>query len=132
MSRARQRGVAAVAAVLAVAGVATSACSQDGGGGADLPASSMQRVGLNEWDVLLEGRPLLPGPVELLVTNTGAAPHDLVLDVAGERVATPVLGSGEQAVLRFDAPAGQRLVAWCSVAGHRVQGMETALVVAEN
>lgn len=97
--------------------------------GAD-PAA-VQRVGLTEWEIVTERRPLLPGPVELHVTNTGSAPHDLVLDVAGTEVATPLLPSGEQYVLRFDAPPGQYLEAWCTVTGHHAQGMATEFLVTD-
>jgi uncharacterized cupredoxin-like copper-binding protein len=128
----RRRAAALVVAVALAAPLAgcTTTPEPVPGGVPDGRPAAVQRVGLTEWDVVTEGRPLLPGPVELHVTNTGSAPHDLVLDVDGEIVATPVLASGQRHVLRFDAPAGQRLVSWCTVAGHRAQGMETDFTVA--
>ena len=93
--------------------------------------TAVQRIGLTEWDVVTERRPLLPGQVELSVTNAGAAPHDLVVDADGERIgATRVLGSGEQASLRLTVPSDARLTLWCSVPGHLEAGMHVDVRVA--
>lgn len=98
---------------------------------ADAAPAAVQRVGLMEWGVVTERRPLLPGQVELVVTNAGAAPHDLVVDADGERIgATRVLGSGEQASLSLNVPAGAELRLWCSVPGHLEAGMQTEVSVA--
>lgn len=98
---------------------------------ADLAPAAVQRVGLTEWDVVTERRPLLPGQVQLVVTNAGAAPHDLVVDADGERIgATRVLGSGEQASLRLTVPSDAELGLWCSVPGHLEAGMHVEVPVA--
>jgi uncharacterized cupredoxin-like copper-binding protein len=41
-----------------------------------------------------------------------------------------LLRPGQQAVLRFQVAPGQRLHLWCSVPGHRAQGMQATLAVA--
>jgi hypothetical protein len=93
------------------------------------PPVAEQRVGLGEWDIRTEQRPLAAGPVELTVTNTGAAPHDLVLEQGTTRAATPVLRPGESAVLTAVLDGGRPVLLLCSVAGHRTQGMELELPV---
>jgi hypothetical protein len=119
------------AAALAPAVVALGACA----GGAPLPAAgppaTEQRVGLTEWEVVTEGRPLRAGEVRLVVTNAGAAPHDLAVRVGTEaRAATPVLDPGQVHELAFSAVAGERVELWCTLTGHHAAGMHLVVDVA--
>ncbi|MGY2065142.1 hypothetical protein [Blastococcus sp. SYSU DS0619] len=94
------------------------------------PPSADQRIGLTEWEIVTEGRPLLTGDVRLVVTNAGAAPHDLAVRVDGEeRAVTPVLDSGESHELSFAVAAEERVELWCTVTGHHAAGMHTVLDV---
>lgn len=134
----RRRTVSAVVrrrvapAVLLALGAA--ACG--GTGPAQAPGSlgepaAEQRVGLLEWEVVTEGRPLVPGEVSLLVTNAGSAPHDLAVSAGDDRLAaTPVLGAGGRMALEVSVPAGVEVELWCTVPGHRAAGMTTTLPVA--
>ena len=90
------------------------------------PASSDQRIGLTEWEVVTEGRPLAAGDVRLVVTNAGAAPHDLAVRVDGnQRAVTPVLAPGEAHELSFSVSAGEHVELWCTLTGHHAAGMHT-------
>lgn len=97
---------------------------------APAPPAADQRIGLTEWDIVTERRPLLPGDVRLVVTNAGAAPHDLAVRVGGDdRAATPVLDPGAAHELSFAVAAGERVELWCTVTGHHAAGMHTVLGV---
>ncbi|MGY1840552.1 MULTISPECIES: hypothetical protein [unclassified Modestobacter] len=120
------RALASVAVVLALGG-----CADDPPQPAAGPPAAEQRVGLTEWEIVTEGRPLSPGSVRLLVTNAGAAPHDLAVRVdADDRAVTPVLDPGETHELSFTAATGERIELWCTVTGHHAAGMHTVLDVA--
>lgn len=95
-----------------------------------LPPSSQIELGLNEWGIITAGAVALPGEVELTITNTGGAAHDLVVSgVHGEWV-TPVLSTGDQTTLTITAEPGEVLELVCTLPGHARQGMTGALAVA--
>lgn len=110
--------------------VLTAACGSTDADAAG-PAASTTRVGLIDWEITTAAQTLQSGPVTLDVTNAGATEHDL--RVSGERVdaATPVLAPGEQATLVVDLDGESRVLLWCSVPGHRAQGMERRLPVTD-
>ncbi|MCF6743336.1 hypothetical protein E9529_03430 [Blastococcus sp. KM273128] len=94
------------------------------------PPAAEQRVGLTEWEIVTEARPLSVGAVRLVVTNAGAAPHDLAVRVDGDqRAVTPVLDPGEVHELGFTVAADERVELWCTVTGHHAAGMHTVLDV---
>ncbi len=62
----------------------------------------------------------------IVLTNTGALQHDLVIE--GTDFATDLLNSGESVELVVNLPAGTYQY-FCSVAGHREAGMEGTLTV---
>ena len=111
--------------------VLLAACaSTDDAAAPESVASGDVRVGLVDFDITLAADAVTPGRHELAVTNAGAAAHDLVVsDGADRRAATAVLRPGEQEDLIVDAEAGGTLTLWCSVPGHRAQGMELRLPV---
>ncbi|MGY1824925.1 MULTISPECIES: hypothetical protein [unclassified Blastococcus] len=111
---------------------AVTGCTADAPPAAPGPPGAEQRVGLTEWDVLTEGRPLAAGEIRLVVTNTGAAPHDLAVRVDGdERAVTPVLDPGEAHELTFAVSADDRVELWCTVTGHHAAGMHTVVDVVD-
>jgi plastocyanin len=65
-------------------------------------------------------------PVELVLVNTGAAPHDLVIDELGVSRAVP---SGRSTVVRFTPRAPGTYLYYCSVGDHLEQGMAGRLEV---
>jgi hypothetical protein len=93
------------------------------------PPAEQARLGLIEWDITTSSEVLAEGDVELVVTNAGATVHDLRL--VGERtdVHIDVLEPGEAASIRLELDGEQQLQLWCTVPGHRTQGMERSLTV---
>lgn len=116
-----------LAAALALAAVACTGASAGGTG----PPAASARVGLIEWEISTSAEVLADGKVSLKVTNAGTTAHDLRVSGAGVDAATPALPSGEQAVLSFEVDAGDELVLWCGLPGHREQGMQRRLPVAD-
>lgn len=103
------------------------------GGAADAgPPVREARVGLLEWEVTASASTLAAGPVRLEVTNAGATAHDL--RVTGQRTegAVPVLPPGDTAVLELDLSGASEVTLWCSLPGHRAQGMERRLPVLDD
>jgi uncharacterized cupredoxin-like copper-binding protein len=111
-----------------VALLAFSACNgsttQSGG-----PRSDHARVGLVEWEVTSSVRALAAGPVTLQVTNAGTTAHDL--RVRGRRAdkQTVVLAPGQTATLQVDLTGERQVELWCTVAGHRAEGMDRRIPV---
>jgi hypothetical protein len=93
------------------------------------PPAEHARLGLIEWDITTSSEVLADGDVELVVTNAGATVHDLRL--VGERTDehVDVLEPGESASVRLNLEGEQQLQLWCTVPGHRSQGMERSLTV---
>jgi FtsP/CotA-like multicopper oxidase with cupredoxin domain len=99
------------------------AAQADGGGGA--PAGGVQ-VALGEFAITPQALRAPEGGT-LVVTNNGAAPHNLTIE--GTDVATADLGSGETEVVDLDGVDPGTYTIFCSIAGHREQGMVGTLVV---
>ena len=87
------------------------------------------RVGLSEWTITLAPAVALAGRITLTVTNAGGTGHDLVVAGRDGSWATKELAPGQRARLVVLGRAGERLHLWCSVPGHRLQGMDTHLPV---
>jgi hypothetical protein len=85
------------------------------------------RVGLTEWTILVSRELVPPGRLTLLVTNTGATEHDLVVRDGRGTWETADLRPGERTVLVVRAGPLETLRLWCSMPGHRAQGMHTTL-----
>ncbi len=96
------------------------------------PTAAEVRVGLTEWTVLTSATAARSGAVELVVTNAGATAHDLTVRGEAGEWRTDKLAPGEGARLLVTARPGETLVLWCDRPGHRSQGMETTLPVAED
>lgn len=124
MSPGRRLSVAAAAAA-----VAAAACSGGRAVAPTLPASDL-RVGLHEYEVVASPAAARAGTVTLRVTNAGASAHDLVVNAGAETRRLPSLSPGTSATLRVTGQAGQPMVLWCSLPGHRAQGMQLEVDVA--
>ena len=110
--------------------VLVGGCASEAPRTAAAPPAADQRIGLTEWEIVTEGRPFAAGDVRLVVTNAGAAPHDVAVRVEGEeRAVTPVLDPGEVHELSFVVAADERVELWCTVTGHHAAGMHTVLDV---
>lgn len=116
--------LAAAAAALVVA-----ACSSPELRDAGSVADGELRVGLLEYDVAVSHATVTAGLVTLAVTNAGVEAHDLRVEGTGEPAALDALAPGEAAELIVEAPVGAELVLWCTLPGHRRQGMETTVAV---
>lgn len=104
-----------------------------GCGGAASPAggppAGEAKVGLIEWEITTSAPALLAGPVVLEVTNAGSSAHDLRVEAGGVDAALATLAPGEGATLELDVPAGSEALLYCTLPGHRTQGMERRLPV---
>lgn len=95
------------------------------------PPSEEIRIGLTEWTIETGNAQAAPGDVRLLVTNTGATRHDLVVTGEHGTWATPYLRPGEQHEMDIHVAGGEELALTCSLTGHHAQGMHTNLPAAE-
>ncbi|MTV24757.1 multicopper oxidase domain-containing protein [Nitriliruptoraceae bacterium ZYF776] len=133
-------GVVALAAGLGVALVLSSAAlitAASGPSGDALAAAPVAAADAGDLPaqvaVELDEMTISPGQLEIAaggtleITNTGSAPHDLVVE--GTDLATPMLDAGATATLALDELDAGTYLVFCSVAGHRAAGMEATLVV---
>ena len=119
------RQTAALAVALLLAGACAPApTAVDAGEAADTVD-----VGLTDFAIATSAGRLIDGVVTVQVTNAGATAHDL--RIAGEDVdhATSVLPPGASTAIRLDVSSADTLVLWCTLPGHRRQGMEATLRV---
>lgn len=93
-------------------------------------AAGEVRVGLLEWEITTDFRAVAGGDVTLNVTNAGSTAHDLaVVGRGGVSAKTRVLPPGDTTSLVIAAKDTDELQLWCTVTGHRSQGMELRLPV---
>ena len=109
---------------LAIVMVGCSAATQPALG----PPTGTARIGLTEWDITSSATALTDGLVTLEITNAGATTHDLRVSSGDRQEVSPMLAPGETAELAFRA-VGDEITLWCSLPGHRKQGMERQLPV---
>ena len=117
-------------AVIAIA-LAAVACSGAPSGRSTAPPAERVRVGLVEWDITVSASQLAAGTVTIEVANAGTTAHDLRAQTSGTETATPTLPTGDTATISIEAEAGQEVLLWCSIPGHRAQGMERTVRVAD-
>lgn len=135
----RQMGMIAIAVMAAVALVLSGGAliaSVSAGGTEALPlvdddagdVGASVAVSLDEFSIN-------PGAIEIAaggsleVTNTGSAPHDLV--ITGTDLASPELSGGESATLDLAGLAPGSYEVLCSVPGHEASGMTGTLTVTD-
>ena len=115
--------------------VAVSACAPAGRQGlpptvaVDGPPADTLAVGLTDFAIATTADRVVDGTVTLEVTNAGATAHDL--RIAGDRadVRTDVLPPGGTTTITVTTAGQDALTLWCTLPGHRRQGMETSLSV---
>lgn len=111
--------------LLAGCGSGNVASTPAGMSGPPDPPTNSVRIGLLEYDIATSSNRVKAGTIELTVTNAGTVPHDLRIEGMNER--TPILPPGRTAFVTLETNGLSRLVLWCSVSGHRAQGMERSL-----
>lgn len=106
-------------------------CAPDNGPADAEPASGQLRVGLDDYHIRIPTEAIEPGPLRLEVHNVGADQHDLRIDSDGQKIAnTRRLRQGQDATLTVDISSDvDEVTLWCTVAGHRNQGMSVTLSV---
>lgn len=133
MIRRRLAGLAAAALTALLAGCAAGGSQADPGSepAAESVAHDELRVGLDDFEVRLGADAVAAGELRLDVVNVGGDAHDLQVDADGHTLAaTDVLARGESGELSIEIPAGAgELELWCTVPGHRSQGMVTTVPV---
>lgn len=95
------------------------------------PPNDTARIGLTEWDIISSARAFADGMITLEITNAGATTHDVRVASGDLERASPMLAPGDTAVLTIETQAGGEVLLWCGVPGHRQQGMERRLPVAD-
>ncbi|SEK68641.1 hypothetical protein SAMN04515665_104111 [Blastococcus sp. DSM 46786] len=107
-----------------------------GAGGAapvpDGPPVDELRIGMQEYRYQLSAGTLLPGAVDVVVTNAGSSTHDVVLVQGGTTLwASDLLGPGERQTIEVEVAPGEPVLLECTVGGHSAAGMHTTLDVAD-
>jgi plastocyanin len=88
------------------------------------------KVTEREYKIDLAEHTLRPGTYTFDLKNDGQLPHNLTIDGPGVRDAsTPTIGGGSSATVRATLKRGTYDL-YCSVPGHKQQGMDTKLRIA--
>lgn len=82
-----------------------------------------------EWGFDIEEGIARDGAVTVTVENTGGTLHDFTIDEAVGDTQTIAVPAGETAIGELELFGGQTYTYYCSVPGHRAQGMEGELTV---
>lgn len=83
-----------------------------------------------EFSIDLSEASLSPGTYTFEVENEGSLPHDLTIKGPGvDDKATATLQGGQSGQITVTLQAGSYTL-WCSIDGHRAQGMEATVRVA--
>jgi plastocyanin len=137
------RTQARLLATVAVAALLLAGCSGDGGTptptnanpttGTDAPAESPDRgtvvtVVATEFALAPSEATFAPGPYTFVLDNQGSMTHDLVVEGPGVEAAASPAGSGQTSEVTVELEAGEYIL-WCSIGGHRAQGMEVTITV---
>lgn len=122
-----KRVLLALALLLAAAGCADPAKQI----AAEPEPVSQARIGLVEWEITSSAAALTAGPITLQVTNAGATAHDIRVSGDDTDARVPLLAPGETARVALDLTGERELVLWCTVPGHRREGMQRILAVGE-
>lgn len=117
----------------AVFGVLLAGCGPSSPLTVQAGAGSQLRAGLLDYEVALSHGTVTTGRLTVVVTNAGAQAHDLRIDGAETTLATTVLlRPGESTEVSLEIGRGEtELVVWCTLPGHRAQGMAATIPVVE-
>lgn len=94
-------------------------------------AVDVLRVGVLEWSVEADASSVIAGTVTVMVTNTGASRHRILIDGALGEWETPLLDPGATHELEIQTSAGEILVIGCTVTGHDAHAPTELIHVAE-
>lgn len=83
-----------------------------------------------EWGFDLTGGTAVDGPITVNLENIGGTEHDFTIDAAAGEARTITAPAGETASGELLLFGGQEYTFYCSIPGHRQQGMEGTLRVA--
>lgn len=123
------RGGTALATALLLAGCGSAPAVAPPPG----PPVSALRIGLSEYQLQWSASAVRPGPVELTVTNTGSAQHDVQLVQEGTVIGgSEVLPPGGRQTVQVQVGSVGPISLLCTVAGHVEAGMTGSLDVAGN
>jgi len=135
----------AVAILAVAAGLSLAACGDDddddegseqtaastqattgggGGGGGEAVQISETEFAVDPADVTVQ-----PGEVSFEVRNDGSTVHDLEVEGEGVEEKTEIIQPGQSATLTVDLSKSGSYEMYCTVDGHRDQGMEGEVTV---
>lgn len=129
-ARRRTRADPRAGAVVVVLAATAVACAPPSPPAPEQAPAAVLRIGLTEWTVETSAAVVLPGEVEVVVTNAGATGHDVLVHGEVGTWGTRVLGPGEQQTFTVTAVADEVLALECTVAGHHSAGMHAQVDVA--
>ena len=115
--------------------VTVSACAPTGAPAApstvaaDGPPVDTVAVGLTDFAIATTADRVVDGIVTLEVTNAGATAHDLRIARDSADVRTDVLPPGGTTTITVATGGEDALTLWCTLPGHRRQGMEITLSI---
>ena len=125
-----RRGVAALAAAVALAGIGAAAAAEAIAKPVEPPPSRLL-VTAREFSLSLSRPKVAPGQAIVQLYDYGEDPHNLVLQKIGGPTAytTGVIEPGETGEVRLRLRQRSRYRLWCSLADHAELGMEAQLRV---
>ncbi|WP_341252343.1 hypothetical protein [Euzebya pacifica] len=115
--------------VIASACTPTGTATRPAGTAADGAPSDRIDVGLTDFAIATSNARVVMGTVTMDITNAGATAHDLRVDGGGIDERSEVLPPGATTMVSVATDGADALTLWCSLPGHRRQGMETTLSV---
>ena len=123
--------LAAAGVLLALASACTPTGTAAGPAGTAAEGAPADRidVGLTDFTIATSTARVVAGTITLDVTNVGATAHDLRIDGDGIEQRSEVLPPGATTMVNVATDGADILTLWCSLPGHRRQGMETTLSV---
>jgi uncharacterized cupredoxin-like copper-binding protein len=92
------------------------------------PSGQTVQVTEVEWKIKLPKTSFAPGTYTFDVSNDGKVEHDLTIEGAGAKKATPSISSGKSAKLTVDLKPGTYDF-FCAVPGHKQLGMDEKVTV---
>ena len=119
-------GVTVLALAAACSGAPEGAAPQRPAAGA--PPSEL-RIGLADFDIATSSDTVEAGAVTIDVTNVGATEHDLRIQGDTLDASVPALSPGGTSTVTIRTEDEREVTLWCTLPGHRSQGMEATLAV---
>jgi uncharacterized cupredoxin-like copper-binding protein len=97
----------------------------------DVAPTHELRIGMQDYRFQLSTGAVLPGPLDVVVTNAGGTAHDVVLEQDGTEIGrSDVLPPGDRQTVTVHVVPGTPVHLECTVTGHAQMGMQADLDVA--